>query len=465
MNIRNRITLLITGVGILASLLFSLIVFYEMLEQPYKLIDTELDQQAHYLLSALAPQASLASSSPESTLQSIGSFYWVKVFDEKKVVVYESEMSHLLTFPLYEKEDAYTITTRIKNTDLKGVHIDQDDTDEVTFRVRFFSIPKDGHLYTVQIAKSMGDLTEEISELLISLFVGLIVSAIVLLSVGYYVAGRILAPIRTINRLIHEINDKTLDKRIPPGETHDELYDLKSSLNEMFDRLQYSFTRQKEFIANASHELKTPITLLRLFFDENVCQPGLPDVFRDKLISQQATLSRMDRLVRNLLDLSVLECKKSYEPEEYDLVGQIHSVLKEFAEIFKTEGIRITVSMPSALSVFADREKIRRVLINLIDNAIKYNQTNGEIRVRGNDETDKITLEIYNTGTGIAQEELGKVFDQFYRVEKSRSIAHGGSGLGLSIVKRIVELHGGTITIESDAGAWAQVRILLPKQV
>ncbi|MBU0960443.1 MAG: HAMP domain-containing histidine kinase, partial [Proteobacteria bacterium] len=120
----------------------------------------------------------------------------------------------------------------------------------------------------------------------------------------------------------------------------------------------------------------------------------------------------MDRLVRNLLDLSVLECKKSYEPEEYDLVGQIHSVLKEFAEIFKTEGIRITVSMPSALSVFADREKIRRVLINLIDNAIKYNQTNGEIRVRGNDETDKITLEIYNTGTGIAQEELGKVFDQ-----------------------------------------------------
>lgn len=265
MNIRNRITLWITGVGILASLLFSLIVFYEMLEQPYKLIDTELDRQAHYLISALAFQADPASSSPESTLQLISSLYWIKVFDENQVVVYASEMTHGVAFPLHERDKAYTITSRIKNVDRKAFHFNHDGGDEVTFRVRVFTIAEDGRLYTVQIAKSMGDLTEEISELLISLFVGLIVSALVLLSVGYYVAGRILEPIRTINRLIHEINDKTLDKRIPHGETHDELYELESSLNEMFDRLQYSFTRQKEFIANASHELKTPITLLRLF--------------------------------------------------------------------------------------------------------------------------------------------------------------------------------------------------------
>lgn len=173
----------------------------------------------------------------------------------------------------------------------------------------------------------------------------------------------------------------------------------------------------------------------------------------------------MDRLVRNLLDLSVLECKNIYEPEAYDLVRQIESVLNEFAEIFKAEEIRVTVTMPSALSVFLDREKIRRVLINIIDNAIKYNQKRGEVRLRVNGDTQKITLEIYNTGTGIPPGELEKVFDQFHRVEKSRSIAHGGSGLGLSIVKRIVELHGGTIAIESDPGAWVQVRIMLPNQV
>ncbi|MDH3330419.1 MAG: ATP-binding protein [Desulfobulbaceae bacterium] len=463
MKIRNRITLWITGVGILASLLFSLVVFYEMIEQPYDLLDAELDIQAHSLLSVLEPQAGTASLMPESMLLSVGRLYWFKVFDEQYDVVYESEMSRFIDIPFLAQQNGYTITSRPGNFSRKIFNLDQDDSDEVTFRVRVFTIKAGGHSYTVQIAKSMGNLKEEISELLLTLLFGFIASAIILVSVGYYVAGQILKPISTINNLAREINDKTLDKRIPLGEKRDELYNLSSSLNSMFDRLQHSFIRQKEFVASASHELKTPITMLRLFFDDTVRRQSIPESFREKLMIQEAALSRMDQLVKNLLDLSALELKNTYEPEEYDLAGQIDSVLKEFTEIFETENIRVAVNMPEKFFIYADREKIRRVLINLIDNAIKYNHKDGEIQLQVEDDNNIINLELYNTGTGIPPGELKNVFDQFYRVEKSRSIAHGGSGLGLSIVKRIIELHGGTISMESKAGLWAKVRIVLPK--
>jgi len=207
----------------------------------------------------------------------------------------------------------------------------------------------------------------------------------------------------------------------------------------------------------------SPITMLRLFFEENIREERLPEFVREKLTAQGAILVRMDRLVKSLLNLSILELKNSCEPEEYNLAGQIASVLQEFTEIFEAGGIRVETDLPSRLPIQADREKIRRVLINILDNAIKYNRPDGEIVLRAGEEGGMIFLEVQNTGIGVPAAERDKIFEQFYRVEKSRSTAHGGSGLGLSIVKRIIELHGGTVSLDSSFGEWARVRIMLPK--
>lgn len=463
MKIRHRITLWITGAGILASLLFSLIVFYELVEQPYELLDSELSSQTQNLLSSLSLPADASSPATDPTLQSLGNLYWIKVFDRHNAKVYASPISRLIDLPFRPDDGIYTTSPRTKDIPEEISDRGPDDMDELTFGVHVFTVRRGKHFYKIQLAKSMGNLQEEISELGLTLLFGFIASAAALILIGYYVAGRILAPVSTINRLAREINDKTLDRRIPLGDKRDELFDLSASLNTMFDRLQHSFARQKEFVASASHELKTPITMLRLFFDENIREERLPDFFREKLRAQEAILTRMDRLVKMLLDLSVLELKNSYEPEEYDLATQIDSVLQEFKEIFEAREIRITSDLPLRLPIYADREKMRRVLINILDNAIKYNRPEGKIMLKAGVEDRMTTLEVHNTGIGIPAGERNKVFNQFYRVEKSRSTAHGGSGLGLSIVKRIIELHGGTITMESEFGEWAEVLIMLPK--
>ena len=276
-------------------------------------------------------------------------------------------------------------------------------------------------------------------------------------------AGRILKPVNTINVLAREINEKTLDKRIPLGRNPDELHVLSSSLNRMFDRLQYSFIRQKQFIANASHELKTPITLLRLFWEETVHRQDLPAGFQRQAVNQGKILLRMERLVRNLLNLSSLELKDTIALTDFNLTELIQSVLEDFSAVISVEHISIKTDFPSGLQMKGDRDMIRRLFINILDNAIKYNHRNGTVKLGVAPTAGAFHITCLNTGSGIPTEELDRVFEQFYRVEKSRSLEYGGSGLGLAIVRQIVRLHGGEVQMESSPGVWNRIHINLPR--
>ncbi len=462
MNIRNRITLWITGAGLVAGLLFSLVISYEMMEQPYELLDAELDAQAHTMLTGLlAPGTAKPFPDPARTmLEALGRLYWFKIFNQQQGLVYASAMTAFADLPLKKTDSGYNVSTTIPP---ETAALEQDNGNEVTFRVRTFTIPLADREYLVQIARPMEKLQEEMVELIFSVVIGLAVFTIVLILLGYIVAGKILQPLARINNLAREITDTTLDKRIPLPETHDELYRLSSSLNRMFDRLQFSFNRQKEFIANASHELKTPIAMQRLFFDEAGQRDDLPPDFKNRLNMQAENIHRMNRLVKNLLDLSALDLTDSLNPDTVDLTTLSNSLLLEFADIFKAASIQVTVDIEENVTLLADEEKLRRVLINLIDNAIKYNdQQCPEIRFSLRGQDDSISMEIANRGRVIPPDELYRVFNQFYRVEKSRATAHGGSGLGLTIVRRIIELHHGNITIESVPHDLVRVRIILP---
>ncbi len=463
MNIRNRITLWITGAGLLAGLIFSLIISHELIEQPFELLDKDLDGHAYTLLIGLSPQnGSPVSASDTHILQSLGTLYWFNVFDRQHNLIYTSSMAQEVNLQVPEKEGRYNLTAVIP-LEIDGVK--QETHDETPFRMHIFMVPFGGKNYFVQIAKPMPHLQEEINEVFVAIGVGLVAFALTLVLFGYFVAGKILQPITTINMLAREISDKTLDKRIPLGKNQDELYGLSSSLNQMFDRLQFSFKRQKEFIANASHELKTPIAMQRLFFDEAVQRDDLSEDFKEKLMVQSGVTLRMNRLVKNLLDLSALEQDGGFEPEIINLSELAASIFEEFDEIFQAAGIRLSLDMADAVHLPVDREKIQRVLINLIDNSIKYTlEENGEIRFSLRKTGTGVEMILSNTAERIPQKELEQVFNQFYRVEKSRSTALGGSGLGLTIVKRIVELHHGSIFMESEGETegWVHLKIMLP---
>ena len=461
MKIRNRITLWITGAGLLAGLLFSIVISYEMIEQPYELLDGELDSQAHTLLAGFTTQANtLVPQADRAMLDSLGRLYWLKIYNKHHQVVFASSLTQYTDLPLKQKYGGYNVSATIPR---EAASLEQDDSNDLTFRVRIFSIPIGGEEYLVQIARPMEKLQEEIYDLIISIAVGLVLFAVALIVFGYLAAGRILKPIADINILAREISEKTLDKRIPLGNNQDELHALSSSLNQMFDRLQYSFQRQKEFIANASHELKTPIAMQRLFFGEALQRNDLPSDFTPRLAVQSNILLRMDRLVKNLLDLSELELKKTFTPISVDLTRLITTILYEFQDLIQTVGIHLSVDLDDTVTLPGDEDKLRRMFINLVDNAIKYNkQENGEIRVVLKKKKEQAVIEISNTGEVIPVSEHDKVFDQFYRVEKSRSSTFGGSGLGLTIVKRIVELHHGRIEIISECDQGTRIQIILP---
>ncbi len=463
MKIRNIITLWITGAGLLAALLFSMIVSYELIEQPFELIDKELDSQAYTLLVGLSPQnGRITPPSNAGMLQSLGNSYWFKVFDQQQNIIHASSMTRFVNIPLQTGDKRYNVHVIVLE---ELFHLTRDYNNSVTFRVGVVTIPFGEQQYIIQIAKPMEKFWEEMVELFIAIGVGLIFFTITLILLGYLIAGKILQPIIEINGIAQEINDKTLGKRIPLGRNHDELHALSSSLNQMFDRLQFSFKRQKELIANASHELKTPIAMQRLFFDEAIQRDDLPEDFRLTLMAQTKATLRMNLLVKNILDLSALELNSALDLTPLNLTKLATSIFHEFDDIIKTAGIQLSLNMEKAVQLPGDKEKLRRMLINLIDNAIKYtHEKDGEIRFSLRKTGGNVQVQVFNTGQKIPENELKSVFNQFYRVEKSRSTDLGGSGLGLTIVKRIVTLHRGTITITSSANPvdHVLVTILLP---
>jgi signal transduction histidine kinase len=451
----------VAGAGLLSSLLFSLVVFLKMREQPLRMMDAQLKAAAAAVVEQLAGLQRPAPGEQATIIRIATGNYWIKVYDNGLHPVYRSDLSAIVALPLYRDrgENPYTVSTHIPQ---RRIYLHQDDHDEVTFRVRVFTENIAGAHYLVQIARPVEELEENGFRLLTAIGIGLAISTMLLLALSYLLAGRILEPIANINRLARDINGNTLDRRIPLGGSRDEVHELGVCLNQMFDRLQWSFARQKQFLADASHELKSPLAMLRLFFEEMQQRRDLPESLRRRLDGLGENVLRMDRLVKRLLTLSALELKGSLTMEPCDVADIARSLSADFAPLFEMENIHRETQIPERLAITGDQEMVRGALINIFDNAVKYTPKGGLVRFTVSADKDRVHVSLFNTGPGISRKDLPRVFDQFYRADKSRSAKSGGAGLGLAIVRQIVRLHHGTVSIDSMPGAWTQVDMFLP---
>lgn len=224
---------------------------------------------------------------------------------------------------------------------------------------------------------------------------------------------------------------------------------------------------RKDFIANVSHELKTPLTSIKGYI-ETLLDGAIEDKENSqrflRIIEEHA--NRLTRLVDDVLKLSELESKEV--PIEFQAV-ELNPLLEEIIPIFHRQlakkNIQITMKIPETISaVKADKEKLKEVLINLLDNAIKFNIDNGKIEITAEETDQDITISISDTGIGIPEKDLSRIFERFYRVDKTRSRDLGGTGLGLAIVKHIIEQHNGTVSVTSELGRGSQFRFILPKR-
>ena len=224
-------------------------------------------------------------------------------------------------------------------------------------------------------------------------------------------------------------------------------------------------TMRRDFVANVSHELKTPLTSIKGFV-ETLLEGALEDKKNNrnflKIIQEHA--DRLDKLVNDLLSLSHLESKGIViEKREFNLNDQVKEVIAGFKSQLKNKGIEVTNQLPKELIINGDKDRVEQVLVNLIDNAIKFNKDKGSIKIYKQDHNENIKIIIEDFGMGIPGKDISRIFERFYRVDKARSRELGGTGLGLSIVKHIVELHGGTVGVESTEGLGSQFWFTLPR--
>jgi signal transduction histidine kinase len=458
MKIRHRITLWVSLAGLASSMVLSLIVFFWGLESPYEFLDQELEIRTHTVVDELVREQIEEAGFDQATLDRFSHLYWVRIFDDQGQMVYGSQMTKEISLPLRSGAKGYLIRTEIP---LNRFYSDEED-EPTAFWNRVFTVRVGERNYQMHVARPVESLVGESFESAVMIGSALLASALTLIVVSYHVAGRILRPLQEINRLAVELTENTLEKRIPLTGNRDELDDLAGSLNAMFNRLQFSFQRQKEFVANASHELKTPLTLLRLSMEEMLQDSELPATLQEKLLAQERAVARIGQLVKSLLDLSRLELSDLLERTTFSLTGLIHAVTDEFQVLLQEQHLTLHCDLEHELWVHADQDKIRRLLINLLDNAVRYNQPQGEIRCRAAVENQELLLTLANTGRGISEQERSRVFEQFYRCEQSRSSSHGGSGLGLTIVQRIVALHGGAVAVVDSPAGWTTFVVRLP---
>jgi two-component system phosphate regulon sensor histidine kinase PhoR len=224
-------------------------------------------------------------------------------------------------------------------------------------------------------------------------------------------------------------------------------------------------TMRQDFVANVSHELKTPLTSIKGFV-ETLLSGALEDKENNrnflKIIQDHA--GRLDNLVDDLLSLSHLESRGMViNKKDFDLSSQVKEVIQGFKSQIKNKDIEVINQLPQELLINADKNRIEQVFVNLIDNAVKFNKNRGYIKIYNQLSEGNIKIIIEDSGMGIPQRDISRIFERFYRVDKARSRELGGTGLGLSIVKHIVELHGGIAGVESTEGFGSKFWFIIPK--
>lgn len=315
--------------------------------------------------------------------------------------------------------------------------------------------------------KIIGQLTIGISRqeslnVLHNLFIVLCVVFITIVSVlyfiMYFVASRAIAPIQGLINSASQITYTNLDSRLPLPDNKDEIFRLAATINELLHRLEVSFLQQKQFISDASHEMQTPLAAIKGTMEVLLRKPRTQQYYEDKAREVLIQTDRLSLLYDQLLQLARLESNiLTVHKKDILLFSLIRKIESSYTSAIDEKSIKFHNNIPKDFSVKADEMMLERILDNLIANAVKYNVANGTVSCSWDASTHSILIE--DTGIGIGRDQLPFLFNPFYRADDSRSTQIPGSGLGLSIVKRLCGLQNIDITVESTKGKGTAFRL------
>jgi heavy metal sensor kinase len=335
---------------------------------------------------------------------------------------------------------------------------------DVPLRIRNLTVNVDGENYFIQSAFEMDDFYEALYHFELLLYIAIPLLLICSALGGYWISNRALAPVDQITKTARTISAQNLSSRLVVPPTGDELQRLSETLNGMLDRLEAAFKKITQFTADASHELRTPVAVMRTRAELSLRKARSPEEYRDVIAEVLTELEKTSGLIEQLMFLAradsgaeTLHFSPTNVTEVLREACHQGSALAEAKQI----GFQEQISSDS-MWIRGDASSLRRLFLILIDNAVKYTPSNGQVEVSLHRNNGYAIAQVRDTGIGIAETDLPNVFERFYRADKARTRELGGVGLGLSIGRWITEVHSGTIEVQSAPGRGSVFQIRLP---
>ena len=317
--------------------------------------------------------------------------------------------------------------------------------------------------YIVEVGSSDVQLKNALYGLLKTLAIGFF--PLMLLAAGgtYLLIERSLIPVTTIMNAAENISLRSLGSRLPIATTGDKLEHLSRALNRMIARLDEAYQQASRFTADASHELRTPLTVIRGELESILRQPHLTGDLREQIGSVLEEVERLTHITGGLLSIARLEAGEAkIEHDTFDLAELVRTTLEQMQLLAEEKHISVTIDAPQPVYIVGDVTRLKQVIVNLLDNAIKYTIAEGKIIFSVKAKALRAMLSVKDNGIGIPTESLPHIFERFYRADKVRSRGLHGAGLGLSIVRLICQAHEGTVQVQSEQGTGTTITVELP---
>ncbi len=464
-SVRTRLTLWYASVLAVSLIAFALLVYYAAARIFYERQDESLRSTAETVASAymqeLEEEGSIAKANDVVLAQMVFPNRYVEVVDSDGRVVAQSSnlVGYPLTLPATTLSEArlrsvgFVISKTIQNESL-GV------------RVAVVPLSKNSNnpFGFAAVAESLNVIEGGLRRLRRDFFAGVPLVLLVASLGGYFLARKSLAPIALMNAQTQRITAENLSSRLDVSNPRDELGQLATTVNALLARLDATFSEQQRFIADASHELRTPLAVLRGETEVALEQNRGAEDYRESLALIKDEAERLTRIVENLFILARQPVDQHAMMKEPLRLNEVVSECVRAAQVLATQrGLRLHLDgATSEVNFTGDDELLKRMLLNLLDNAVKYTAPGGEVSVVLSTQNGSARIIVTDSGIGIPSVDQPRIFDRFYRVDKARSRALGGAGLGLSIAKWIVEAHGGTIAVQSMPTQGSEFIVELP---
>jgi heavy metal sensor kinase len=316
----------------------------------------------------------------------------------------------------------------------------------------------------IQVADDLAEVQETIDRVRRSLTIGIPVALLISGLLSLIAARQALWPLINMTRSAATIGAEALDKRLPVSKTKDEVQALALAFNATLDRLTAAFARQRRFTADASHELRTPVTAILGQAEFTLRRRRSPEAYQQSLVRIQNEAERMQRLIGRMLSLARLESgRRPLTFARTDIADLIHTLADTLRPRAASKGLALKINTPPSVTLSTDTDSLTQVLLNLLDNAITYTDQ-GEIELSLVPDAGRVCLTISDTGQGIPPEHLPHIFQPFYRVDAARSSDQGRVGLGLALTYELAHVLGGTLEVASEPGVGTTFTLTLPNE-